>query len=368
MQVKDLVRAMETLAPTHMKEDWDNVGLQIGGPEDQVQHVLLALTPSEKVVEEAIERGCDMIITHHPFIFKGVKTLRTDTVIGRMSQACIKHDIALYCAHTNLDIAQGGVNDVLAARLGLEHIRGLQKTAETPRYKVVVFVPTSHVESVKAAMFQAGAGAQGDYESCTWSVVGSGQFVPKMGANPYLGEIGKVETVEEARLEVLVDRIHLHAVIEAMCCAHPYEEVAYDVFINEGSVSRAYLGRVGDLPVPMRMADWLSDVKQALNIPVVSVAGDTERMVKTVALCGGSACDLLGDAKYAGADVYVTGDMKYHDAQRAVEMDMAMVDVSHYGGERPVLVALQSYLLETFTEGLRVDISEKEENFINYIK
>lgn len=368
MQVKELVRAMETLAPTHLKEDWDNVGLQIGGPEDQVQHVLLALTPSEKVVEEAIERGCDMIITHHPFIFKGVKTLRTDTVIGRMSQACIKHDIALYCAHTNLDIAQGGVNDVLAARLGLEHIRGLQKTAETPRYKVVVFVPTSHVESVKAAMFQAGAGAQGDYESCAWSVVGSGQFVPKMGANPYLGEIGKVETVEEARLEVLVDRIHLHAVIEAMCCAHPYEEVAYDVFANEGSVSRAYLGRVGDLPVPMRMADWLSDVKQALNIPVVSVAGDTERMVKTVALCGGSACDLLGDAKYAGADVYVTGDMKYHDAQRAVEMDMAMVDVSHYGGERPVLVALQSYLLETFTEGLRVDISEKEENFINYIK
>lgn len=367
MQVKDVVRAMEALAPIRLKEDWDNVGLQIGAPEDRVQHVLLALTPSEKVVEEAVARGCDMIVTHHPFIFKGVKTLRTDTVVGRMSRTCMKHDIALYCAHTNLDIAQGGVNDVLAARLGLVNVRGLKRTAETPRYKVIVFVPMSHVDVVKSAMFKAGAGMQGNYESCAWSVVGNGQFAAKTGANPYLGEIGSVETVEEARLEVLVDRTCLHAVIGAMLQAHPYEEVAYDVFPNEGSVTRAYLGRVGELPSPMRLSDWLLQVKEALAVPSVSVAGDIEQMVQTVALCGGSACELLDDAKFAGADVYVTGDMKYHDAQRAVEMAMPMVDVSHYGGEHPVLEALQSYLLETVGEGICVDLSEKEENFIHYI-
>lgn len=368
MQVKDIVRAMETLAPIHLKEDWDNVGLQIGGPEDKADRVLLALTPSEKVVEEAVERGCDMIVTHHPFIFKGVKTLRTDTVIGRMSHACIKHDIALYCAHTNLDIAQGGVNDVLAARLGLVNVRGLQQTAEAPRYKVVVFVPMTHAEAVKAAMFHAGAGAQGNYEFCAWSVVGNGQFAPKSGANPYLGEIGKVETVEETRLEVLVERAQLHAVIDAMLRAHPYEEVAYDIFVNKGSATRAYLGRIGELPSEMRLSDWLLQIKDVLNVPVVSVAGDAERMVKTVALCGGSACELLDDAKRAGGDVFITGDMKYHDAQRAIEMGMTMVDVSHFGGERPVLSALQSYLTETFNEGLCIEISEKEESFIKYIK
>lgn len=367
MQVKDITRAMEQLAPLQLKEDWDNVGLQIGGPDDKVHRILLALTPSEAVVEEAVEMGADMIITHHPFIFKGVKTLRSDTVIGKITRECMKHDIAFYCAHTNLDIAQGGVNDILAKRLGLQDVKGLQETASTPRYKVVVFVPMSHVETVKAAMFEAGGGAQGAYHSCAWSVTGTGQFCPQDDARPYLGEVGQLETVEEARVEVLVDRAALHAVVDAMLKAHPYEEVAYDVFVNEGSCEKAHLGRIGTLPEAKPLGEWLADVKNILDVPVVAYVGDSEQIVEKVALCGGSACELLGDAKRAGADVYVTGDMKYHDAQRAVEMNMAMVDVSHYAGERPVLGALQQYLFLTFGESLSVKISEREENFIKYL-
>lgn len=367
MQVKDVVRAMETLAPLRLKEDWDNVGLQIGGPNDAVHKVLLALTPCEKVVAEAIAVGADMIVTHHPMIFKGIKTLRSDTVIGRMSQACIKNDIALYCAHTNLDIADGGVNDVLAKRLGLIDVRGLQQSDAMPRYKVVVFVPISYLEAVKAAMFRAGAGSQGDYQDCAWTVTGMGQFCPGDGANPFVGEIGQTEKVEEARLEVLVDALCLGAVITAMKEAHPYEEVAYDVFVNEGSVQRSFLGRIGRLPDAMSLEEWLLKVKDALDLPVLTYAGEATDKVSKVALCGGSACDLLLDAKAAGADVYVTGDMKYHDAQRAVEMGMVMVDVSHYRGERPVLEALQIYLQNSLAKEVEIYLSTEEENFIKYL-
>ena len=318
MQVKDIMQALEKLAPQQLKEDWDNVGLQLGDPNAEVRRVLLALTPSLAVTEEAVRRQADLIVSHHPFIFKGVKSLRTDSAIGRMSQLCLKHDIAIYSAHTNLDIARGGVNDVLAERLGLVDVEGLAETARKPRYKLVVFVPLSHLEQVKAALFAAGAGAQGAYEACAWTVQGTGQFRPQAGASPYLGTPGQLEQVKEARLEVLVDH------------------------------------------------DRLAAVLQALGISVLAVAGPTQGRVERVALCGGSATEFLAQAKAAGADVYVTGDMKYHDAQQAVEMGLPMVDVSHYAGERPVLAKLAAYLQECFGTALDVVISEDEENFLQY--
>ena len=221
MKVKDIVKTLEAFSPTSLKEDWDNVGLQLGHPEDSVKQVLLALTPSEQVIDEAIAKGADMIITHHPFIFRGVKTLRADTAIGKMSRQCIKNDIALYCAHTNLDIAAGGVNDVLAKRLGLVDVQGLEKTTVKPRYKLVVFVPETHIEIVKEAIFKAGGGAQGNYQQCAWSISGTGQFCPQKDADPYLGQNGQLEEVKEVRLEVLVDAACLQSVITAMKQVHP---------------------------------------------------------------------------------------------------------------------------------------------------
>ena len=367
MQVRDVMQVLENLAPVHLKEEWDNVGLQLGHPEAAVGRVLLALTPSETVVEEAIRLGADMIVSHHPFIFKGVKTLRCDRTLGRMAEQCIKHDIALYCAHTNLDVALGGVNDVLAERLGLVKVEGLIETQAQPLHKLVVFVPETHLEQVKAALFSAGAGAQGAYSQCAWSVSGEGQFRPEAGAAPYLGTVGALTRVKEVRLEVLVEEDKLAAVLAAMQAAHPYESVAYDVFTDHASVQRAYLGRIGRLPAPQSLGAWLSVVKETLGLPVVSYAGDPERRVEHVALCGGSAAEFLTQAKAKGADVYVTGDVKYHDAQAALELGMALVDVSHYGGERPVLARLQEFLEKNLDESVQVSISEAENNFIHYL-
>lgn len=366
VKVKDIAGIVESLAPMRLKEEWDNVGLQLGDPEAPVQRILLALTPSLNVVEEAVALGADMIVSHHPFLFKGTKTLCTDTAIGAISRLCFKHDIAIYCAHTNLDIAQGGVNDVLAERLGLTDVELLAETERRVRYKVVVFVPLDHLEAVKQAMFAAGAGAQGAYEACAWTVSGEGQFLPKEGAEPFLGKVGCVERVDEARLEVLVDSERLPDVLAAMKKAHPYEEVAYDVFQNEASVVRQGLGRIGRLPSPKRLDAWLEDVKQCLDLSLLAFAGDGTRMVECVALCGGSATEFLSLAKAKGADVYVTGDMKYHDAQQALEMDLPMVDVSHFAGERPVLSRLQTLLKDACGGTVDVHISEKESNFIHY--
>lgn len=366
MQVKDIMQALEELAPTSLKEDWDNVGLQLGDPEASVRRVLLALTPSEAVVQEAVRLGANLIVSHHPFIFKGVKTLRTDSAIGRMAQCCMKHDVAIYAAHTNLDIAQGGVNDVLAERLGLVDVRGLVETASHSRYKFVTFVPPEHLETVKQALFAAGAGAQGAYDSCAWSANGTGQFRPLDGAAPFLGAVGKLEQVCETRLEVLVDASRLGAVLSALHTAHPYEEPAVDVLENVGSRASEYLGRIGRLPEPLPFAEWLAQVKQALGLSVVSYAGPTDGVVNRVALCGGSATDFYSAAIAKGADVYVTGDMKYHDAQEAIERGVPMVDVSHFAGERPVLAALERVLKARFGDDLIVTIAENETNFIQY--
>lgn len=367
MQVRDVMKAMEDFAPTCLKEDWDNVGLQIGDPAAPVERVLLALTPCEAVVREAIDQGADMIVAHHPFLFKGAKTLRSDTAIGRVSQLCMKHDIALYCAHTNLDVTAGGVNDVLAERLGLVGTEGLVETWSQPRYKLVTFVPPEALESVKQALFAAGAGAQGCYEACAWQVSGRGQFRPEAGADPYLGAIGALCESEEVRLEVLVDADRLAGVLTALLTAHPYEVPAYDVLRNEAGAVHASIGRIGRLPAPRLLSEWLGEIKERLAVPVVTFAGDGARMIQTVALCGGSAVEYLDAAKARGADVYVTGDMKYHDAQKAVEIGLPMVDVSHYGGERPVLWRLQTLFEECFGASVDVVISENETNFMQYI-
>ncbi len=366
MQVKEIARIVENLAPTHLKEEWDNVGLQLGDPNASVQRILLALTPSLSVVEEAVAQGADMIVSHHPLLFKGTKTLCTDKTIGAISRLCFKHDIAIYCAHTNLDVAWGGVNDVLAECLGLTDVALLQETECKTRYKVVVFVPLDHLAAVQQAMFAAGAGAQGAYKECAWTVNGKGQFAPQEGATPYLGQVGRVEHVEEARLEVLVDLECLQNVLAAMKEAHPYEEVAYDVFRNEASVVRQGLGRIGRLSAPKRLDAWLEEVKERLGISRLAFAGDGTRMVERVALCGGSATEFLNVAKAKGADVYVTGDMKYHDAQQAVELNLPMVDVSHFAGERPVLAKLQHLLKAACGSAVDVRISQNERDFIQY--
>ncbi len=366
-QVKDVVAMMEAFAPSALKEEWDNVGLQLGNPLQPVSKILLALTPSEKVIEEAIKKDVDMIISHHPFIFKGVKTLRADTTIGKLATTCMKNDVALFCAHTNLDVAQGGVNDVLAKHLALTNVTGLATVAEKKQFKLVVFVPLTHIEKVKKALFEAGAGQQGAYEECAWETTGHGQFKGNEDANPFLGTRGFLEKVEESRLEVLVDEAYLPKVLHALKTAHPYEEVAYDVFENLYHQRTESIGRVGAVATPLSLEAWLLQVKESLGLAHLSYTGSLKRSVRKVALCGGSATAYLKDAKHAGADVYVTGDVKYHDAQLAEELDIALVDVSHFAGEQPVLFMLKNRLEEYFSNELEVVLSEDEKDFIQHL-
>lgn len=364
MQVKDIIRIMDTFAPPRLAESWDNVGLAVGDPEMPVNRILLALSPSMDVFEAAAAQGANMVVTHHPFIFKGLKTLRTDTATGRAAAFCIRHDIAVFCAHTNLDITRGGVNDVLAARLGLTQVGDFVVTETAPAVKLVTFVPPDYSESVKQALLDAGAGCQGDYDSCARQTEGTGQFRPNEAAHPWQGRPGTLEHTAETRLEVLVDDDRLSAVMSALHAAHPYEEPAFDVLHNHGRVRRESIGRLGELPEPVRLGDWLRNVKQALGISTLRFAGDGDRYVRRVACCGGSAAEYLRDAHRCGADVYVTGDVKYHDAQAALELGTAIVDVGHFGGEHPVLETVRTLLEREGGQELGVEIWSGERDFL----
>lgn len=366
MQVKDIARALEAVAPKTLQEEWDNVGLMVGNPEAEVKKILLALTPSEDILDEAVRLGADMVVSHHPFIFKAMKNITTESALGRMVHKAIKNDVAIYSAHTNLDIAQGGVNDCLAQALGLGEVEGLVQTSAEHRFKLVVFVPEDAREKVKAAMFAAGAGAQGAYSACAWETLGMGQFQPEDGAQPFLGTCGQLEKVREVRLEVLVDAHNLDGVVNAMKEAHPYEEVAYDVFDNGSLGQTHYLGRIGTLKEATPLGAWLEQVKTILSVPVLSYVGDENTLIKKVALCGGSACEFMSAAQARGADVYLTGDMKYHDAQAAAECGMCMVDGSHFATEIFILKAVKTLLEASFRDALDVIIADNERSFIKY--
>lgn len=356
----DIMATMDHFAPPSLAEEWDNVGLQMGHPDQEVGKVLLALTATEDVIAEAIEEGADLLLTHHPLIFSGPKSLRRDRPQGRILTRMIKADLAHFCAHTNLDVAPGGVNDVLGGLLGLENLRPLSRSGGKKTYKLIVFVPLEGLPSLEQALFSAGAGRQGLYAECSWQVLGTGSFRPLEGAQPALGQVGTRHQEEEVRLELLVDEDDLAEVQKALKESHPYEEVAYDLF-EEVHMGRSYgLGRLGDLPSPRPLKDLLAQWSQALGVPL-RVSGDPEMMVAQVGLCGGSGQSLLGQAVKAGCQAYLTGDVRYHGFQEADEEGIALIDASHYGTEAPVLRHLGD-LLSQAHPGLKCQVSRVEAN------
>lgn len=364
--VKDIMQTMEAWAPQALRESWDNTGLQVGDPNQQVKRVLLALSPTGDVIQEAVDCGVQLLLTHHPLIFKGPQSLRTDTAIGKHVSALIKADIAHFCAHTNLDITDGGVNDALAQCLELIDVAPLVATGGKTFYKLVAFVPTEHIENVREALFHAGAGQQGDYSGCSWTVQGTGSFQPMAGAQPHIGAVGEVSKVQEYRLEVLVSEDDLQQVQDALRATHPYEEIAYDVFEEVHMREIFGIGRIGTIQTASCLGELLADWKKQLNLSDLRYHGDLNRPVRRVALCGGSAAGYLAQAAQAGADVYLTGDVRYHDAQLAQELGMALVDGGHYGTERPVLAHIQKTLSAAFP-AVQFDVSEVEKDLIQRV-
>jgi dinuclear metal center YbgI/SA1388 family protein len=361
--VRQVTKALEELAPLTLAESWDKVGLQVGDPNRPVKKVMLSLDSNDEgVIDEAIAKGVDLIIAHHALIFKPVGTIRTDTPYGRKLQKLLANNISVYVAHTNLDIAEGGINDILASRLHLENVEVLSRVHNTRLKKLVVFVPKTHHEQVLKAVGDAGAGWIGNYSHCTFNTPGTGTFVPQEGTSPYIGEQGVLEKVEEVRLETIVSDLNQDKVIQAMLAAHPYEEVAYDIYPLEIMGKELGVGRVGDLVQEMTLKQFAEFVKQQFGAEHARVVGPHDRMVKRVAVLGGSGEEYYPEAVRKGADVFVTGDIRYHYAQDALADGLCMVDPGH-NTEKICLPSLQAYLEAKCREyGYDVEVFVSETN------
>lgn len=365
--VKQISQIVEQLAPKHLAESWDNVGLMVGQQQMAVTGIVTALDVTEAVVEEAIAKGCNLIVSHHPLIFKGLKQVTDETALGRLVLKLISHNIAVYSAHTNLDIAQGGLNDLAAAQIGLAEVTGLEVTAEEGIYKVVSFVPTTHTESVLKAMGDAGAGYIGNYSHCTFHSVGTGTFLPLEGAQPYIGNVGELAKVTEDRLETIVPKAKLQAVIDAMKEAHPYEEVAYEVYQLVEPSKVESIGRIGVLSDTLGWEDFIELIKAAFPQGRARFGGAKVEAITKVALCTGAGAEFIKAAANAGAQAYVTGDVKYHDMQLAQELGLLVADVGHFGtevGASSLLAAhIEMKLREQAITTIPVHISERQSDF-----
>lgn len=346
--VQQIITVMEQLAPRSYAESWDNVGLMVGNRNAVVTGVVTTLDVTEEAVEYAIEQNCNLIISHHPLIFKGLKQLSYDTVQGRMINRLIQHKIAVYSAHTNLDIASGGLNDMLAKQLGLTDIKGFIKTGEEVLYKVTTFVPESSADAVRLAMGDAGAGRIGNYEYCSFSTHGEGRFVGNEDSHPVIGTAGALTVTPEVQVNAIVDGTHLSEVVAAMKSVHPYEEVAYEVLnIVEPTSSTQYLGRVGRLPNALNLESFREWVQEALPDANIRFAGVAPETIQSIALCSGAGAEFIKDAARLHVDAYITGDVKYHEAQIAKELGLLVVDAGHFGTESIVARGLRDYLIST---------------------
>lgn len=325
----EVIQLFESMYPKHLAMEGDKIGLQVGALNQPVKNVLIALDVTEAVVEEAIQKECNLIIAHHPLIFHPLKSIQTDKPHGRIIEACIKHDIAVYAAHTNVDVAKGGVNDLLAEALGLMDTKVLVPTHEDKMKKLVVFVPSSHADAVREALGNCGAGHIGNYSRCTFNSTGTGTFLPLKGTDPYIGTQGELEKAEEVRIETIIPVSLQRAAVQAMLAAHPYEEVAYDIYPldNEGNVLG--LGKLGKLPQEMTLEQFAQHVKERLNVEGVRVVGNLQDKVRKVAVLGGDGNKYINQAKMRGADVYVTGDLYYHVAHDAMMLGLNIVDPGH---------------------------------------
>jgi len=346
MKVKDIAAIVEAIAPLGLAQDWDNVGLLVGSAEKKTANVLLAIDVTQAVVAEARRLKTDLILSYHPVIWDGLKHVRTDGPTGVVYEL-IRSGIAVFSIHTALDAAVGGVNDGLAEILGIENARPLGDYVEynpQEHYKLVVFVPVPALKKVTNALFQAGAGAIGNYRNCGFQTGGTGTFLPMPGAKPAIGKRGTLEAVEEMRFETIVPADRLDAVVTALKQAHPYETPAFDIFKLFGYGSRFGLGRIGPLAEPMTVPQLIERIKRHTGAKAVGLVGDARRSVRTAAVCAGTCGTIVNKVIAAGADLYLTGELKHHHALAAQEAGVTCICLSHTVSERFILKKLARQL------------------------
>ena len=332
-RIQDLVGLIHKLYAPELAEDWDNVGLQVGDPGRPLDRVMVALDPGLEAVEAARDAGAQALVTHHPLLFKPVKRLTPDDAVGKVLWTAVRDDVAIISAHTNLDCAVDGLNSWLAQKMGVEQAIPLQAVAGD-YLKLVVFVPVGHEDAVADALFSAGGGQIGAYDQCSFRSRGEGTFRPGPGTQPYIGTLGQREKAEEVRLETIIPKRKLLRVLEKMQKVHPYEEVAYDLLPLQNQVPGAGLGRIGRLAQQTSLGEFAARVKESLGCDHLRLIGADQMPVRKVALCGGSGAFLLQTAHRQGADVLLTGDVKYHEARQAEELGIALIDAGHFATEQ----------------------------------
>lgn len=345
--IKDITTYLEQLAPLAYQESYDNAGLIVGFPQTKVTGVLVTLDCTEEIIQEAIKRDCNLIVAHHPIVFKGLKRFNGKNYVERAVMLAIKNDIAIYATHTNLDSVKGGVNYQIAQRLGLENIKILSPKKQTLK-KLVTFVPIENTELLLSALHSAGAGQIGEYKNCSFSVSGNGRFTPNENANPYIGTLGKAEEVLENRIEVIFNAHQESQIIRALKQAHPYEEVAYYISTLENENQEVGSGVLAELSESMSEIDFFHLLKERMNLKVFRHTPLLGKEIKKVALCGGAGGFLLKDAIQQGAEVFITADYKYHEFFDA-ENQIIICDIGHYESEVYTKDLIVRYLSEKFS-------------------
>lgn len=363
MKIRELTGYLEQIAPLSYQESYDNSGLLVGNPNDEVHNALISLDCTEEVVDEAIAKGCDIIISHHPIVFKGLKKFNGRNYVERTVIKAIKNNIALYAIHTNLDNVLGGVSSKIAEKLGLESPAILAPKQGLLK-KLVVYVPRANVEDVREALFEKGAGHIGDYDQCSYNTAGYGTFRPLDGANPSIGEVGAQERVEETKIEVVFPAFKERDILVAMFAAHPYEEVAYHVVTLENTIRQVGSGAIGNLAEPMETTAFLGYLKDKLKLNVIRHTKLGNKPIERVAVCGGAGGFLLNDAKRSGADIFITADYKYHEFFDA-EGDIVIADIGHFESEQFTQELLLDIIRKKFAN-FAVQITEIETNPIKY--
>ena len=346
MKIQDIISFLETLAPVSLQESYDNAGLLTGNAEWECTGIITTLDSTLAVIEEAIEKKCNLIIAHHPIIFNGLKKITGKNYVENIIIKAIKNDIAIYAIHTNLDNVLAGVNGKMADQLGLVN-RQVLLPKQGILKKLVTFVPIAHAEDLRNALFNAGAGNIGKYSECSFTAAGEATFKAGANANPFVGEIGKRHTEKEVRVEVIYPIWNEKSILKAMFTAHPYEEVAYDIYILNNKLQDTGSGLTGELPEATTELEFLEKLRSAFGLSVIKYTPLLGKQVKKIALCGGAGSFLINNAIACGADFYITGDVKYHEFFDA-DNKVVIADIGHYESEQYTIDLLFDNLSEKF--------------------
>ncbi len=364
MTIKEITQFLESIAPLAYQESYDNAGLIIGRSTQDVSGILITLDVTEEIIDEAIQKNLNLIVSHHPIVFSGLKKLNGRNYIERCVEKAIRNDIAIYAAHTNLDSVFGGVNSKICEKLGLLNCRILAPVSGFLK-KLVTFVPEADAEKVRAALFEAGAGHIGNYDSCSYNLNGKGTFRGNNETNPYVGEKNKLHAEAETRIETIFPKHIQSQVVSTLLKAHPYEEVAYDIYPIENEFAQVGIGMIGELAAPVDEIHFLQELKKAFTCPVVRHTALLGKPIKKVAVCGGSGSSFLGKAISQKADVFVTGDFKYHQFFDA-ENQILIADIGHYESEQFTKEVFYELLTKKFPK-FAIHLSETNTNPVNYL-